>query len=54
VEIKGLKCKELLVGGSRIPVNEKYNQVVAYHNISAVGDVACNANQRKSGLEGIL
>ncbi|MCM4169927.1 NAD(P)/FAD-dependent oxidoreductase [Arenibacter sp. TNZ] len=40
VEIKGLNAKELLVGGSRIPVNE-YNQVVAYHNIFAVGDVAC-------------
>ncbi|MDL5511469.1 NAD(P)/FAD-dependent oxidoreductase [Arenibacter sp. M-2] len=40
VEIKGLNAKDLLVAGSRIPVDE-YNRVKGYNNIFAVGDVAC-------------
>jgi NADH dehydrogenase len=40
VEIKGLNAKDLLVGGSRLPVDE-FNKVKGYNNIFAVGDVAC-------------
>ena len=40
VEIKGLNAKDLLVGGSRIPVDE-FNKVKGHNNIFAVGDVAC-------------
>ncbi|MBC8768750.1 NAD(P)/FAD-dependent oxidoreductase [Arenibacter sp. BSSL-BM3] len=40
VVIKGLNAKDLLLGGSRLSVNQ-YSQVIGYDNIFAVGDVAC-------------
>ncbi|MCK0145012.1 NAD(P)/FAD-dependent oxidoreductase [Arenibacter sp. F26102] len=40
VEIKGLNAKDLLLGGSRLPVNQ-YSQVIGHDNIFAAGDVAC-------------
>jgi len=38
--IKGIDAEELLVGGKRIGVNS-YNQIEAYPNIFAIGDIAC-------------
>jgi len=44
VEIKGLNAKDLLVRGSRLPVN-LFNQVIGHDHIFAVGDVACMQTQ---------
>ena len=38
--IKGLDSEDILAGGNRINVNE-FNQVIAYPEIFAIGDIAC-------------
>ena len=42
--IKGLDAEELLAGGNRIKVNE-FNQVIAYPEIFAIGDIACMSTE---------